>query len=115
MVLVMLALLRGCPGGSRGQGGLTFCPSGLPSLRERNPEERREVSPVGPQMLKQAPITGEPWCFIEQVQNQEGEVGWGHSYVPGKSFKPGFADGVTSVVAASHKAVRQQSLPKWRP
>lgn len=34
---------------------------------------------------------------------------------PGKGFKLGFADGVISVVAASPKAVWQQSLPKWRP
>ena len=34
---------------------------------------------------------------------------------PGKGFKPGLADSVISVVAASYKAVWQQSLPKWRP
>lgn len=70
---------------------------------------------MGPQILKQAPTTGEPCALLSRCRTSKGKWDGDTVMFPGKGFKLGFADGVISVVAASCKAVWPQSLPKWRP
>ena len=87
MNLVMLATLGGALEAAEDRVVSLSAPQG--SLKSERKDSRREVGgePSGPQILKQVPTTGEPWCFIEQVQNQQGDVGWRYSYVPGKRFQ----------------------------